>query len=110
MAVVSRQVQCCAKLHNVCVKRWLKNGRVHNFDASVEQEVIPEHVNIDSESRPTDAEVTNTLNNRYPGIGVRAVSCDLKVSMVNMIWDTGLRITDSQDLVGLPTVEVDTDV
>ena len=103
-------VQCCAKLHNVCVERWLKNGRVHNFDTSVEQEVIPEHVNIDSESRPIDAEVTNRLNNRYTGIGVRAVSCDLRVSMMNMIWDTGLRITDSQDLVGLPTVEVDTDV
>lgn len=107
---VSLMVQCCAKLHNVCVERWLKNGRVHNFDTSVEQEVIPEHVNIDSESRPTDAEVTNRLNNRYTGIGVRAVSCDLRVSMMNMIWDTGLRITDSQDLVGLPTVEVDTDV
>ena len=49
------------------------------------------------------------LDNRYAGIGVRAASNDLRISMMNMIWDTGLRITHEQDLVGLPVIEADTD-
>ena len=106
---VSLMVQCCAKLHNVCVERWIKNGRQHHINTTHQQEEIPEHVNIDSAYRPTDAEVINRLDNRYAGIGVRAASNDLRISMMNMIWDTGLRITHEQDLVGLPVIEADTD-
>lgn len=55
-------------------------------------EDIPDHINIDSAYRPTDAEVITRLDNRYAGIGVRAASNDLRISIINMIWDTGLRI------------------
>ena len=103
-------VQCCAKLHNVCVNRWIINGKNNNFESSSRFEDIPEHVNIDSIVRPTDAEVADRLNNRYVDIGLRAAQCDLRVSMMNMIWNTGLRITCDHDLVGLPVIEAEADV
>ena len=49
------------------------------------------------------------LDNRYAGIGVRAASNDLRTSMMHTIWDTGLRITQEQDLIGLPVIEADND-
>ena len=107
---VSLMVQCCAKLHNVCVNRWIINGKNNNFESSSRFEDIPEHVNIDSIVRPTDAEVADRLNNRYVDIGLRAAQCDLRVSMMNMIWNTGLRITCDHDLVGLPVIEAEADV
>ena len=33
LATVSLMVQCCAKLHNICVERWLINGRRTGLDA-----------------------------------------------------------------------------
>ena len=41
---------------------------------------------------------------------IRAAQCDLRVSMMNMIWNTGLRITSDHDLVGLPVIEAEADV
>lgn len=105
MKNVSLMIQCCAKLHNICVERWLESGRRNGFDNNTELEVVPEHVNVDIPIPPTDEEVRTRLSNRYTGIGVRAANNDLRSSMMNMIWDTGLRITCEADLIGLPSVE-----
>ena len=61
-------------------------------------------MNIEDAERPEDAEVAMRLTNRYVGIGTRAARCDIRTGMMNMIWDTGLRITSSEDLVGLPII------
>jgi hypothetical protein len=99
-------VQCSAKLHNICVERWLKSGRTHT-SPRFEMEVVPDHVNIDSPFRPTDADVIDRLNNRYTGIAQRAVTCDTRVRMMNLIWGTGLQIMGQNDLIGLPLIEED---
>ena len=56
------------------------------------------------DSRPTDIEVANRLKNRYATIGSRAVVSDLRNVMSEKIWDTGLRITSENGLVGLPSI------
>ena len=104
---VSLMIQCCAKLHNICVDRWLLSGKKNGFNNSSDVEVIPEHINVDIAILPTDEDVAIRLTNRFEGIGVRAVNSDLRMSMMNMIWDTGLRITCEADLIGLPSVEDD---
>ena len=104
---VSLMVQCCAKLHNICVERWLKTGRAHNSSPRFEIEVIPDHVNIESPFRPTDADVIDRLNNRYAGIAQKAVSSDIRVRMMNEIWGTGLQIMGQTDLIGLPLIEAE---
>ena len=104
LSKVSLMVQCCAKLHNICVERWLINGRRTGLDAVDQLENIPDQMNIENADRPEDAEVAMRLTNRYVGIGTRAARCDIRTDMMNMIWDTGLRITSSEDLVGLPII------
>lgn len=104
---VSLMVQCCAKLHNICVGRWLINGRLNRLNIITDDEDIPQHINLDIPFPPTDEDVAQRLNNRYTGIGAWAANSDLRVTMMNMIWNTGLRITSDQDLIGLPTTEAD---
>ena len=104
LATVSFMVQCCAKLHNICVKRWLIHRRRTGLDCLNQLEDILEQMNIENADRPEDAEVGMRLTNRYVGIGTRAARCDVRTGMMNMIWDTGLRITSSNDLVGLPVI------
>jgi hypothetical protein len=99
-------VQCCAKLHNICVERCLRSDSTHT-SARFEMEVVPDHVNIESPFRPTDAEVFDRLHNRCTGIAQRAVSCDTRVRMMNLIWGTGLQIVGQCDLIGLPLIEDD---
>ena len=89
--MISVIVLVCAKLHNLCVDRWIINGRRNNVD-------------ILGNRRPSDLEVSLRLNNRYSEISTRAVACDLRNSMTEKIWDSGLRITSENDLVGLPTI------
>jgi hypothetical protein len=98
-------VQCSAKLHNICVERWLKSGRTHTSPRS-EMEVVPDHVNIDSPFRPTDADVIDS-SLCYTGIAQRAVTCDTRVRMMNLIRGTGLQIMGQNDLIGLPLIEED---
>jgi DDE superfamily endonuclease len=74
---VSLIVQCCAKLHNVYVERWVKDGRRTGFTAYNEVEIIPEHVNVDIGTLPTDEDVANRLNNHYQGISERAANSDI---------------------------------
>lgn len=61
-------------------------------------------MNIEEADRSEDAEVAMRLTNRYVGIGTRAARCDIRTGMIYMIRDTGLRITSSEDLVGLPII------
>jgi DDE superfamily endonuclease len=58
---VSLMVQCCAKLHNVCVERWVKDGRRTGFTDYNEVEIIPEHVNVDIGTLPTDEDAQQQL-------------------------------------------------
>ena len=104
---VSLMIQCCAKLHNICVDRWLIEGKKGGVDVATVLEIVPDQMNIDDAIRPDDDEVMERLGNRYLGIGVRAAKSDLRITMMNMIWDTGLRITSSDDLIGLPTIGED---
>jgi hypothetical protein len=69
-------------------------------------EVVPDHVNIDSPFRPTDADVIDS-SLCYTGIAQRAVTCDTRVRMMNLIWGTGLQIMGQNDLIGLPLIEED---
>ena len=100
---VSVIVLVCAKLHNLCVDRWIINGRRNNVDILGTDEDVPLHDGIDNR-RPSDLEVSQRLNNRYSEISTRAAVCDLRNSMTEKIWDCGLRITSENDLVGLPTI------
>ena len=43
---VSLMVQCCAKLHNICVGRWLIDGRRGGTDIATVLEVIQVQINI----------------------------------------------------------------
>ena len=106
---VSLMVQCCAKLHNVCVDRWLIEGRRGGIDVTTQLEIVPEQMNMDDLYRPDDDEVAERLTNRYTGIGIRAARCDLRVAMMEMIFGTGLRIVSAEDLIGLPSVGEDND-
>ena len=47
--------------------------------------------NIDSAYRPTDAKAIDSFDSPHAGIGVRAASNDLRISMIN---DVGHRIKD----------------
>ena len=96
-------VLVCAKLHNLCVDRWMINGRRGNLDIVGVNEDIPLHDGIEN-NRPTDIEVANALGNRYSEIGDRAAVSDLRTTMMLQIWSTGIRITSENDLIGLPTV------
>ena len=61
----------CAKLHNLCVDRWITNGmNGREYSVGVNED-IPLHDGIDN-SRPTDDEVSERLSNRYAKIGLRA--------------------------------------
>ena len=104
---VSLMIQCCAKLHNMCVDRWLIEGKKGGVDVATVLEIVPDQMNIDDAIRPDDDEVMERLGNRYLGIGVRAAKSDLRIIMMNMIWETGLRITSSDDLIDLPTIGED---
>ena len=90
---VSLMVQCCAKLHNICVQRWLIDGRSAGLNVATELEIVPEQMNIEDADRPDDNKVAERLTNRYVGIDTRAARSDLRIEMMNMIWNTGLRIT-----------------
>jgi hypothetical protein len=95
-------VLVCAKLNNLCVDRWMINGRRGTLTGNSELvEEIPMHDGIEN-NRPTDEEVATRLQNRYE-IGSRSAINDCRVSMMEDIWETGLRITDETDLAGLPT-------
>ena len=74
------------------------------LDAVNQLEDIPHQMNIEDAERPEDGEVAMRLTNRYIGIGARAARCDVRTNMMNMIWDTGLRITSAEDLLGLPII------
>lgn len=102
-------VQCCAKLHNICVNRWLVDGRRGGIDVATQLEIIPEQMNMDELYRPDDDEVAERLTNRYLGIGIRAARSDLRVEMMELILGTGLRIVSEEDLVGLPPVRDEED-
>lgn len=104
---VSLMVQCCAKLHNICVERWLKTGRGLSIGPRYETEEIPDHVNIESPFRPTDTEVMDRLNNCYNDIAERAALNDIKNGMMEKIWETGLQVVGQEDLIGLPLIEED---
>lgn len=104
---VSLMVQCCAKLHNICVERWLIDGRRTGMSVTDNFENIPEQMNIEDAVRPDDIEIRARLNNRFEGITRRAARNDLRLVMMQMIWDTGLRVTSEDDLLGLPSVAED---
>lgn len=89
--MISVIVLVCAKLHNLCVDRWIINGRRNNVD-------------ILGNRRPSDLEVSQRLNNRHSEISTRAAVSNLRYSMIEKIWDCGLRIASENDLVGLPTI------
>jgi DDE superfamily endonuclease len=100
---VSVIVLVCAKLHNLCVDKWMINGRRGSLTGSSELvEEIPMHDGIEN-NRPTDEEVATRLQNRYNEIGIRSAANYCRVSMMEDVWETGLRITDETDLAGLPT-------
>jgi hypothetical protein len=69
---VSVVVLVCAKLHNLCVDRWITLGKSANGLHITGQEHVPLHDGIDN-SRPTDVEVQTRLRNRYDEISSRAV-------------------------------------
>ncbi len=97
---VSLMLTVCAKLHNICVDRWIANGKpgVHP-----EYEVVPMHEGIDGAERPDDVEVAARMHNHYEGVKARQVNCDARVVMMEQIWGTGLQIISEEDLQGLPT-------
>lgn len=92
-----------AKLHNLCVDRWITEGSRFSMNVGGGTEEIPMHDGVE-DSRPTNNEVVNRLKNRYATIGGRAVICDLRNVMSEKIWDSGLRIKSENDLVGLPSI------
>lgn len=57
---VSVIVLVCAKLHNLCVDRWIINGRRNNVDILGTDEDIPLHDGIENR-RPSDLEVSQIL-------------------------------------------------
>jgi hypothetical protein len=96
-------VLVCAELHNLCVDRWMINGRRGTLTGNSDLvEDIPMHDGIEN-NRPTDEEVATRLQNRYNEIGIRSAVNDCRVSMMEDVWQTGLRITDETALAGLPT-------
>ena len=54
---VSLMVQCCAKLHNICVNRWLVEGRRGGIDVATQLVIVPDQMNMDDLYRPNDDEV-----------------------------------------------------
>ena len=100
---VSVIVLACAKLHNLCVDRWITDGSRFSMNIGGGTEQIPMHDGVE-DSRPTDIEVVHRLKNRYATIGSRAVVCDLRNVMSEKIWESGLRITSENDLVGLSSI------
>lgn len=78
-------VQCCAKCHNICVEKWLIEGRNLGLNIATELEIVPEQMNIEDANRQDDGEVAERLTNRYLGIGTRAARSDLRIEMMNMI-------------------------
>lgn len=103
LASVSVIVLVCAKLHNICVDRWMINASVGSMAGAGDVEDIPLHDGIDN-CRPTDAEVANRLHNKYSETSSTANFSDLRNVMAQNIWDTGLRITSESDLIGLPLI------
>ena len=103
LASVSVIVLVCAKLHNICVDRWMINDSVGSMAGAGDVEDIPLHDGIDN-CRPTDAEVANRLHNKYSETSSTANFSDLRNVMAQNIWDMGLRITSESDLIGLPSI------
>jgi hypothetical protein len=70
-------VRVCAKLHNLCVDRWLPQGR----PASREREMEPEaddQIGVD-DGMPAHAEIMQRLHNNY--VLARARSADSSIRL-----------------------------
>ena len=104
-------VVVCAKLHNICLDRWiLEHGEAAAYSFFDNDDIL-EHVDIPHMSPlPTDEEVTNRFRNAMNELIDRrsaraAASADMRVHDMQLIYQAGIRITaNSQSLNGLPAI------
>ena len=54
-------IQCCAKLHNICVDRWLIEGKIGGIDVATVLEIVPDQMNIGDFILADDNEVMERL-------------------------------------------------
>jgi hypothetical protein len=103
-------VIACAKLHNLCVDRWIeRNGEDKMYGSlSFELESILEHIDVPHmDPPPTDEAIIERFRNYQSALGRsnRAATCDdRRVVDMHLIYEAGIRIVDQQSLAGLPAV------
>jgi hypothetical protein len=79
-----------AKLHNICVDRWIKRGKT--------QMEIPDHMQLEW-SDPDDLEIKTRLNNEFLGDSVANASTKTQARdfLCQKIWDAGVRFDGSDN-------------
>ena len=64
---------------------------------------IPQNEQVPGgEVLPSDAIVMEFFGNKFQLLGERAVQNDIRLMMMNDIYEAGIRITSDDDLLGLP--------
>ena len=105
-------VVACAKLHNLCVDRWIEeNGEDRMYGStSFELESILQHIDVPHmDPPPTDEAIVERFQNYQNGLisgrsARAAASGDRRVDDMHRIYQAGIRITDQQSLAGLPAI------
>lgn len=94
---VATIVKVCAKLHNVCVDRWVQRGRPMNRKG-MQQPDVPDHVNI-ATTMPTDAEIINKMHNSYIDANRASADHSLRTKIMDDIYNAGIRVHNDFDYV-----------
>jgi DDE superfamily endonuclease len=101
-------LRVCAKLHNLRVDRWIKNGgarsRGQYYAPAHGGLEPPAHEGIPSSLSPCDREVMEELRNKYitiagPEFGRK--SQVMRDAVAEFIWNSGIRFTSDDDFLVL---------
>jgi hypothetical protein len=87
---VATIVKVCAMLHNVCVSRWVSEGRCVNRSGQQCLEVPPQ-VRVE-DGMPSESAVMERLHNNYVDARRRSADSSCRNTLMEDIYDAGIRM------------------
>mmetsp|Transcript_17250 Transcript_17250/g.38846 ORF Transcript_17250/g.38846 Transcript_17250/m.38846 type:complete len:496 (+) Transcript_17250:167-1654(+) len=90
-------VRVCAKLHNLCVDRWLLQGRPSSREAADRIEPEAEDQIGVEDGMPAHSEIMARLHNNYVLARARSAESSIRMRLVHDIYNAGIRTeTDTE--------------